>query len=339
MQLGLFASADAPDFSEEQRLARQLPPDLRLGTSSWTFPGWERLVYPPGTTLAELRRRGLELYCKNPLFRSVGIDSSFYRPASAATLAGYARQLPPGFRCVSKVAREVTSRVDARSLAPNPHYLDAGFFEREVLGPIASSFGDYQGPLVLVIPELPHAPPVPPRLFAERLSRFFDRVSRSFSYAVELRDRLLLGPEYVDALQRHGVAHVFNYWERMPELSEQRRLVDIDSAGFGVVRLLIPPGMRYADRKRQLEPFDRIASVQTAMREQTLSLIEAFAERRVPLYVIANNKAEGSSPLTVRGLAEEWAARGYGAQPGSEASAQQSGADAPVSRLTSPKRC
>jgi hypothetical protein len=181
---------------------------------------------------------------------------------------------------------------------------------RELVSRLESEgFGDHQGPLVLEIPELPHAPPLPPRQFAEELSRFFARVSRAFSYAVELRDRLLLGPEYVEALQRHGVAHGFNYWERMPELSEQRRLVDIDSAGFGVVRLLIPPGMRYADRKRALEPFDRIASVQTAMREQTLSLIEAFAERRAALYVIANNKAEGSSPLTLRGLAEEWAAR------------------------------
>jgi uncharacterized protein YecE (DUF72 family) len=315
VQLGLFGSADTPDFTKERELARRLPAEVHLGTSSWTFPGWETILYPTGTTLAQLRKRGLQLYSANPLLRTVGIDSSYYRPLSSATLTRYAEQLPNGFRCVSKVPREVTARCDPQTLELNPHFLQPRFFEAQVLRPIADAFAPHQGPLVLQFPELRHAPPMRAADFAAQLSRFLGSVSREFQYAIELRDRLLLGPAYVEVLQRHQAAHVFNYWERMPALDEQRQQVDIDAAAFGVVRLLIPPSLRYAERKQQLEPFNRIAAVQQEMRDQTVALIEAFVLRGRPLFVLANNKAEGCSPLTLRGIAEQWTTRHAAGDP------------------------
>jgi hypothetical protein len=97
------------------------------------------------------------------------------------------------------------------------------------------------------------------------------------------------------------------------------------------VRLLIPPGRRYAERKRQLEPFNQIASVQRSMRRDTLDLMAAFDERNRPLYVLANNKAEGSSPLTLAGLAEEWVSL-------QSPDAEQDGSGSPPRRDASPKR-
>ena len=115
----------------------------------------------------------------------------------------------------------------------------------------------------------------------------------------------MLTTRYVEVLQRFGVAHVFNYWERMPSLGEQLQRVRVDSAPFGVVRLLIPPGERYADRKKSLAPFDKLTDRRPEMRRETIDIARAFVELDCPLFVIVNNKAEGSSPLTVRELARE----------------------------------
>src|SRR5690606_5956324 len=105
------------------------------------------------------------------------------------------------------VFSEITSRFDPRTLEPMPLFLNPTAFEKQVLAPIASSFANHQGPLVLEFPELPHAPPIEPRHFASLLRNFFGSVSTEFTYAVELRDRSLLGQEYAEVLAQHGVSH------------------------------------------------------------------------------------------------------------------------------------
>ena len=134
-QLDLFGGFSAerprepPDVDRVRALAEQMPAHVRLGTSSWTFPGWAGLVYPGGTTERELMTRGLELYARYPLFKTVGIDRSYYRPLGADELDRYREQLPPDFRCVVKVWSEITSIVDPETRQKNPHFLDAELFE------------------------------------------------------------------------------------------------------------------------------------------------------------------------------------------------------------------
>ncbi len=52
------ASAVAPAWLDESlfRLGRQLPPTVYLGTSSWSFPGWQDIVYSRQYTEAQLAR-------------------------------------------------------------------------------------------------------------------------------------------------------------------------------------------------------------------------------------------------------------------------------------------
>jgi uncharacterized protein YecE (DUF72 family) len=64
------------------------------------------------------------------LFRTVGIDHSFYRPARAAQLAHYAVQVPEYFRFCSKVCEEITildyvsfPLYGAKAGKPNPRFL------------------------------------------------------------------------------------------------------------------------------------------------------------------------------------------------------------------------
>lgn len=304
-QLDLFASepAESLDTAADAALMERVPRHVRFGTSSWTFPGWAGIVYPGRPATADLVERGLEMYAAHPLFRTVGIDRSYYRPLDQTTLSRYADQLPPGFACVSKVWMEVTSPVRPRSRAQNPKFLDVRHFTEHVLRPLERAFMDHVGPLVLEFP-----PSTGQRLgpddFARRLDVFLQAAPRGFSYAVELRNRELLTPRYLDVLARHGAAHVLSFWEAMPSIGVQMDHPGILPAPFVVCRLLIPPGRRYEERKRSLSPFDAVVDPQHGMRADVVRLIRICEELGKVVFVIVNNKAEGSSPLTIRALTE-----------------------------------
>jgi uncharacterized protein YecE (DUF72 family) len=304
-QLDLFAAPepDGPDLSEDRALAARLPGHVRFGTSSWTFPGWARVLYPPGTTERDLKVRGLELYARSPLFRTVGIDRSYYRPLEKADLAEYAAQLPPGFRCVMKVWNEITSRVRGPAREKNPDFLNPALFEERVLGPVREAFGEHAGPFVFELAPMRDAELPRPGELPDLLARFFEALPRDAAYAVELRNRELFTPRYLKALAASGVAHTLNYWERMPTIGEQLAAPGVFTAPFVVARLLIPPGERYEEKKAEFAPFDRIVTPQPELHDDVARLAEAALVRGSDLYVIVNNKVEGSSPLTVRALA------------------------------------
>ena len=86
-----------------EALAARLPSFVRLGTSSWTFPGWAGLVYQRRyRNQSVFARESLAEYATHPLFRTVGIDRSFYGPLREEELRRYASQLPPGFRWLAE---------------------------------------------------------------------------------------------------------------------------------------------------------------------------------------------------------------------------------------------
>src|SRR5437870_8678765 len=96
-------------------LGQRVPPGIKFGTSTWTYDGWAGDVYHRGYRGAQPARR-LEEYARYPLFRTVGIDSAYYEPPDEEVLAAYARALPPGFPCVSKVWDRITAtRLEGRS--------------------------------------------------------------------------------------------------------------------------------------------------------------------------------------------------------------------------------
>ena len=58
-------------------LAARLPRTMRLGTSTWNFPGWRGIIWSRGSGLTGLAENGLTAYSKNPLLRTVGLDRNF----------------------------------------------------------------------------------------------------------------------------------------------------------------------------------------------------------------------------------------------------------------------
>lgn len=296
MQFDLFPPPPL-DTRADTALAAKRPPGLFLGTSSWTFRGWAGLVYRGQPTQEHLVEYGLEEYARHPLFNTVAIDRSFYAALSPDELKRYAQQLPDSFRCVMKVWNAVTR--------PGPQFLDPAFFNDAVLAPVDAAFRDHAGPLLFQFSPLPASELPRPNDFAFKLDRFFARLPKAFQYAVELRNAELLTPSYFQALARNGVAHVFNHWERMPSIAEQLAHQGSLTAPHVVCRLLLPQGTGYEEAREAFAPFDRLQAVDLAMRAQTVALWKACRAAGRSLSIIVNNKAEGSSPLTVRALLQQ----------------------------------
>ena len=295
-------------------LASTLPADLAFGTSSWAFPGWAGRVYPSGLSAAALGREGLRHYARHPLLRTVGVDRSYYAPIPLDDLRGYASQLPAGFQCCVKAPASVTSRLlpsfgaTRDTAADNPDFLSVPRLIDDLLTPLAVGLGPHCGPIVLEFPPGAHDQSRPPAAFLDALDRFLGDLPRDFAYAAEIRDRTLLLPAYRAVLARHGVAHTYNYWSAMPMPLAQAETVPPEELPFAVVRLLLKPGTWYDDQRERFRPFNRLVEPDETMRDQVVALTTRALAKGRKVYVLVNNKAEGSSPLTVEALAERVAA-------------------------------
>ena len=73
--------------------------------------------------------------------------------------------------------------------------------------------------------------------------------------------------------------------------------------------LLLRPGRWYADAVDAFAPYDRIRDPNPELRGDLVRLVEAAEELRIPAYLIVNNRAEGSAPLTIAALAQRLAER------------------------------
>src|SRR5262245_17274492 len=81
-----------------------LPPNIRLGTSSWTHQFWKGQIYHRSyKSEKEFNLLSLEEYASIGLFQMVEIDSTFYTPPKEETLARYAELVPDDFRFTAKI--------------------------------------------------------------------------------------------------------------------------------------------------------------------------------------------------------------------------------------------
>jgi uncharacterized protein YecE (DUF72 family) len=117
---------------------------ILLGTSTWTYEGWQGDVYKRTYPKSRFKRGCLSEYATyeykgERLFRTVGADHTFYGPPSVQMLDHYASLLPSGFKMCTKVWEEITVPVYpsglryAKKAGRNPHFLDAKYFEEQGL--------------------------------------------------------------------------------------------------------------------------------------------------------------------------------------------------------------
>jgi uncharacterized protein YecE (DUF72 family) len=317
-------------------MALSLSSLVRFGTSTWTYEGWQGQVYHRQYAKSAFTRECLGEYCQylykgEPLFRTVGNDSTFYRPPTANQLRHYLTLTPEDFQMCFKVWEEITipsyakqSRYGMKAGQPNAQFLDAKLFNELVLAPYREAkFEPHTGPFLFEFQR--HG--MSTEEFCARLDSFFGQLPKDFQYAVEIRNADLLGPDYRKVLETHGVGHVYNHWSYMPPLAEQHKLMETFTAQFMVLRLLTPLKMSYEAAKKRAEPYTKIVGELPEMRRDTVEIVrQAVAENR-RAYVLVNNRSEGNAPLTVQALSDALAGVTTAVSPSAPRSTYQSSSD------------
>lgn len=300
--------AEAP--APHRALAAALGPGLRLGTSSWSFPGWAGLVYAREFGATALARHGLAAYAAHPLLRTVSLDRAFYRPLAVAEYAGLARQVPDDFRFVVKASAEVCDAAlrepgSGRALQDNPRFLDPATTLATVLQPAVEGLGPKLGVLLFQLSPLPRAWLDAPQRLLDALARLFESLPRPAHglLALELRDPEPLSPALAALLRAHGARYALGLHDRMPPLTEQLPMLRATWPGPLVCRWNLQRGLRYGAAKARFEPFDKLVAPDPATREALAGLIAATLGAGQDAFVTVNNKAEGSAPCSVFALA------------------------------------
>jgi uncharacterized protein YecE (DUF72 family) len=124
----------APRSAELERVSAELPEALRMGTMSWTFPGWRGLVYAESADPKALSEAGLPAYSSHPLLGATEIDRSFYDPLPERYFAQVAEQVPEQFRFIVKAHEDCTvarfpkhARYGKKQGELNARFLDAAY--------------------------------------------------------------------------------------------------------------------------------------------------------------------------------------------------------------------
>lgn len=303
-RVGLGLAELTPQVHE---LGLQLPAHLRMGTSSWSFAGWTNLVWDRAASQRVIAREGLATYARHPLFRTVGLDRTYYTPMRTEQLAGLSEGLPEDFRLLVKAHAECTtvkfsdrSWHRGRAGQRNERFLEPEYASEMVVKPFIEGLGRHGGVLLFQFPAQ-HVPGGP-KSFAHRLGQFLEALPSGPQYAVEIRNPDLLTPHYVSALERVGATHCVAELPGMPEVSKQWEVSGGSDRPALVMRWMLARHHNYESAREAYAPFDQLVDEHPGVR---LAYAKMIASSSKPAFMIVNNKAEGCSPLSVQRLAEQ----------------------------------
>jgi uncharacterized protein YecE (DUF72 family) len=159
-----------------------------LGTSGWSYKEWEEVFYQKG------EKRKLRAYSR--VFKTVEIDSTFYRYPSKGTVMGWLRYSPSDFVFSAKLPKVITHDKKLGLKGDVKADLDAYL---ELMRPLQLG-----GKLACLLIQLPPKYAYNP----ENLESFFELLDPLFRYAVEFRNLWWMRDETWSLLEKYKVAYV-----------------------------------------------------------------------------------------------------------------------------------
>jgi uncharacterized protein YecE (DUF72 family) len=290
-----------------------------IGTSSWKYPGWlgqlythDRYIWRGRYAASRFERNCLAEYAE--VFKTVSVDAAYYQFPKRDSLLAMADQVPPDFRFAFKITDEITlrqfpvwPRFGTRAGQFNQNFLNAGLFANAFLGP-CESIRAKVGLLMFEFTQFHSADFTRGREFVAALDAFLTQLPRDWPYAVEVRNRSFLQPEYFAVLARHGVAHVFNSWTDMPPVGEQ---IEIPAAfpnpDLFAARFLLKPGRNYEEAVKRFSPYEHIQEANPEGRAAGVKLLKRIqsSPKRLVGYIFVNNRFEGSALQSIAAMVNE----------------------------------
>ncbi len=301
--------------SLHSKLAPLAAQQVCIGTSSWKYPGWCGQLYDEQRYLtrnkfskAKFEATCLEEYAQT--FPTVCVDAGYYQFPSEKWLEKLCVAVPPAFRFSFKVTDTITikhfpnqPRHGSHAGQPNPHFLNADLFRSAFLRP-CEGFREYIGALIFEFSQFHSRDFEHGRDFVAALDAFLSELPAGWQYGVEMRNKTFLAPEYLAMLRRHGVAHVFNSWTRMPPVSEQLALADSVTTDFVVARFLLTPGRTYEQAVSTFSPYTETKAADGDARAAGRAVIAKAKDGKRPSFIYVNNRLEGNALQTIEAMLE-----------------------------------
>src|SRR5260221_4257113 len=259
---------------------------LRLGTSAFTAAGWRGSFYPPGMKPADY----LSFYVTK--YDTVEVDSTFYGTPSVSTVKAWNAKTPPGFLFAAKVPQIITHEkvlVDC----------DAEF--NEFIG-VMDNLGDKLGPLLLQFGFFNTTVFRGVNDFLARLKPFLKKLPTDHKFAVEIRNKAWLVPQFIEALREHGVALALIDQAWMPRPAKWFEKFDPITADFTYVRWL-------GDRKgieERTKVWDKIIVDRKPDLAEWVEDLKTVYKSKIQILAFANNHYAGYGPGTVEQFRKLW---------------------------------
>jgi len=162
--------------------------DLLFGTSGWSYTEWIGPFY-------ERRERMLSYYTR--FFKTVEINSTFYRYPTRSQVYGYYHTSPKGFVFSTKLPRLITHD---KNLSPSYDVKNDLLRFLELMELLRRT-----GKLGAILIQLP--PSFVYERDHENLAGFLEILPEEFEFAVEFRDPSWLRNDVWNLLSKHGVAY------------------------------------------------------------------------------------------------------------------------------------
>jgi len=257
-----------------------VPPELRIGSSSWSAPSWEGPFYPKGTLPADY----LPFYASE--FDTVEVDATFYRTPSARMVDAWHDRTPAGFLFAAKIPQVITHE---KMLVGCEEEL-AAFLK------VMDRLGDKLGPLLFQFRYFKKSELSEPDPFLDRLERFLPTLPRDRRFAVEVRNKNFVTVRLLDLLRKHNVAlalidHPWFY--RIDHLMSREGILTTD---FVYLRWL---GDRYKIEE-QTKSWDRIIIDRQREMERWILAIRKMLEQSRAVYGYFNNHYAGYAVGSIR---------------------------------------
>jgi uncharacterized protein YecE (DUF72 family) len=250
--------------------------EIRIGTSAFTAAGWPGTFYPKGLP----QREYLTFYASK--FDTVEVDSTFYRTPALTTVQGWNSKTPKGFVFAAKVPQTIThEKMLYNCESEMTEFLTIMDALGEKLGPLLLQFGYFNRRAFVGVND-----------FLDRLVPFLKKLPKDRKFAVEIRNKSWLVPQFIEALRERGVALALIDQSWMPRPLQWFEKIDPVTADFTYVRLL-------GDRK-EIEQETKIWNKIIVDRGSELKEWAGILGRlKIPIYVYANNHYAGYGPATV----------------------------------------
>ena len=218
-------------------------------------------------------------------FQAVEIDSTFYAAPAAATVTRWRDRTPEGFIIAAKVPQAITH--EKCLLGCDEEF--ARFIET------MSLLGERLGPLLLQFPYFKDEVFQSGVQFLERLKAFFKKLPRDKKFAIEIRNKSWIKPQFLDLLREHNVAFVLQDQSWMPRVAELFEKYDPVTADFTYIRWL-------GDRKgieTLTKVWDKTIIDRSSEMQEWVKYCRQIQRRGVTIYAFANNHYAGHGPGTV----------------------------------------